>query len=387
MAGKKLTILLSGMIAATPYQGGATWAVLQYLLGFRRLGHEVYFVEPLAQTALRPASAPLAQSDNARYFRQVMADFRLEKAAALLLEGSQETVGLPYARLRAITQTADVLVNISGMLQDQELTGSIPTRVYLDLDPAFNQLWYAAQGIDMHFANHTHFVTIGKAICTPECIIPTCGREWITTLQPVYLPLWPVAGEITHHALTTVANWRGYGSVEYQGVFYGQKAHSLRQFFPLPTLTAEKFQLALAIHPAETRDLAALVANGWALVDPVEVAGTPSAYQRFVQGSKAEFGIAKSGYVASNCGWFSDRSVCYLASGRPVIAQETGFSRYLPIGEGLLAFRTMDEALVRIDQLNSDYQHHARAARGIAEAYFDSDKVLSRLLQCLGAAA
>jgi hypothetical protein len=381
MAASRLTILLSGMVAAVPHQGGATWAVLQYLLGFKRLGHDVYFAEPVADTALLPAGVPLADSINAGYFRQVMADFGLGGAAALLRAGTRETVGLGYEDLRQVARRADVLVNISGMLADEGLTGRIPVRVYLDLDPAFNQLWHAAQGIDMRFAAHTHFVTIGQAIGQPGCVVPTCGLSWIPTPQPVVLPYWPVAGRIVHDGLTTVGNWRAYGSVEYDGVFYGQKAHALRPFIALPNRTREKFMLALAIHPDEKKDLAALAGNGWHLLDPGPLTHTPASYQHFIQGSKAEFGIAKSGYVAARCGWFSDRSVCYLASGRPVIAQETGFSRFLPTGEGLFAFRTGADVLEGIEALNRDYPRHARAARAIAEGHFDSDKVLGRLLR------
>src|SRR5262249_49766156 len=158
-------------------------------------------------------------------------------------------------------------------------TGRIPVRVYLDLDPAFNQLWHAAQGIDMRFAAHTHFVTIGQAIGLPGCVVPTCGLSWIPTPQPVVLPYWPVAGRIIHDGLTTVGNWRAYGSVEHDGVFYGQKAHALRPFIALPNRTRERFMLALAIHPDEKKDLAALAGNGWHLLDPVPLTHTPASYQ------------------------------------------------------------------------------------------------------------
>jgi hypothetical protein len=201
----------------------------------------------------------------------------------------------------------------------------------------------------------------------------------------VVLEHWPVAGRVTYDALTTVTNWRGYGSIEHEGVLYGQKAHSLRTFFALPTLTEETFAPALSIHPEESKDLAAMRDNGWHLLDPARVASTPYSYRRFVQSSKAEFGIAKSGYVSARCGWFSDRSACYLASGRPVIAQETGFGRFLPTGAGLFAFETADEVIASIEEMNGDYERHARAARALAEEHFDSDKVLTRLLQHLGA--
>jgi len=378
------TLILSGMMAADPYQGGAIWAVLQYLLGFRRLGHDVYFVEPVDPKVLGPAGCSLEHSVSAAYFRLIVNAFGLTDSAAQVKVGSRETVGLSYPRLQEIARRADVLINISGMLIDPELTARIPVRVYLDLDPAFNQLWHAVQGIDMRFAGHTHFVTIGQAIGQPSCPVPTCGLPWITTLQPVVLDRWPVAKTIIHDGLTTVGNWRSYGSLEHGGVFYGQKAHSLRQLIDLPTRTQEQFLVALAIHPNETRDLEALRTNGWRLLEPARVSATPQRYQQFIQGSKAEFGIAKSGYVASRCGWFSDRSACYLASGRPVLAQETGFSRFLPTGNGLFAFRTAEEVLAGLEELRGDYPHHARAARALAEEFFDSDRVLGRLLEQVG---
>lgn len=372
------------MIAADPHQGGATWAVLQYLLGFKRLGHEIYFVEPLTNARLRPLGTSLTGSENASYFRAVMRDAGLSETSALLLEGTKETVGLAYDQIKEIAERADLLINISGMLKDENLTAPIPARVYLDLDPAFNQLWYAADGIDVGFDGHTHFVTIGEEIGQPQCAVPTCGQNWTTTKQPVVLSEWPAANGIRHDALTTIGNWRGYGSIEHGGVFYGQKAHSLRHFFELPRLTKEKFMLGFSIHPDEKRDLAELESNGWELIDPSLVAGTPATYRQFIQTSKAEFGIAKSGYVESQCGWFSDRSVCYLASGRPVIAHDTGFGRYLPAGEGLFSFQTKEDVLSAVEEINRDYSRHSRAARAIAEEHFDSDKVLTRLLNSVG---
>jgi hypothetical protein len=327
----------------------------------------------------------LERSANAVYFRQVAADFGLTQTAALLLTGTRTTVGVPYERLQQVARHADLLINISGMLTDAALIAQIPRRVYLDLDPGFNQLWHVS-GIDMRFANHTHFVTIGLAIGQPDCTTPTCDLRWITTPQPVVLAHWPVAERLAYDALTTVGHWRSYGSIEHQGRSYGQKAHSLRRFLTLPTLTGERFLLALAIHADEQSDLAALAQNGWILLAPQRVAHTPAHYRRFIQRSKAEFGIAKSGYVTARCGWFSDRSVCYLASGRPVIAQETGFSRFLPTGAGLLAFATSDDVFAGIAALQEDYGAHACAARAIAEEYFDSDIVLARLLDKVGSA-
>jgi hypothetical protein len=380
----KLTIVVSGMISAVPRQGGAAWAVLQYLLGFRRLGHDVYFVEPIDRESVVPRNVPLAESENAQYFRGVMSACGFERASALLLANTQQAIGLGYDQLRDLSHRADLLVNISGRLTDEALFEPIPLRLYVDLDPAFTQLWQFTQSIDVRVAGHTHFATVGLSVGQADCSIPTGGLTWITTLPPVVLEHWPIGSRIVLEALTTVANWRGYGSVEYRGVHYGQKAHSVRQLIDLPCRSAVPCVLALAIHPDEQADLARLAQYRWTLIDPEAVAATPAAYRGFVRGSWAELGLAKSGYIASHSGWFSDRSACYLAAGRPVIAQDTGFSHWLPTGEGLLAFNTTDEALSAIDAVRGDYDRHVRAARSIAETCFDSDRVLGGLLQQVG---
>ena len=363
-----LRILFSGMVAGDPEQGGASWSILQHVLGLRALGHEVRLVEPVDRLGPKIVA----------YFERLVRDFGLEGEAALLVRGSQEVVGAPYEELTSWAAEADVLFNVSGMLRDEELVGPPPLRVFLDLDPAFNQLWHA-EGIEMGFDLHNRFATVGLGIGEPECPVPTCGREWIKTLPPVFLPRWEPERS-PGAAFTTVANWRGYGSVEWEGKRYGQKAHSLRGLLDLPQMTGERLALALAIHPDEAEDLAALRGHGWDLVDPVEVAGSPARYAEFVRKAKGEIGIAKEGYVESRCGWFSDRSACYLASGRPVVAQDTGFPRHLPTGEGLLAFDTAAEAAAAIEEVAGAYERHARAARSLAAELFDSRTVLARLL-------
>ena len=170
----RLTILLSGMIAADPEQGGATWAVLQYLLGLRQLGHEVVFVESIPDKSLSPKEVPLDRTRNADYFRRVMREFGFDSTSAILVAGTRQTVGMSYDQIRRVAHSADLLINISGMLTDEELTGNIPRRAYLDLDPAFNQLWHTSHGCDMRFHGHTHFVTIGLAIGQSDCSVPTC---------------------------------------------------------------------------------------------------------------------------------------------------------------------------------------------------------------------
>jgi hypothetical protein len=323
-------ILVAGRLAGVR-QGGATWAVLQYVLGLRRLGHDVAVWDP---------------NPDPSYLAELVERFDLR-----------------------LGDDAELLLNISGVLRDERVLERIPVRAYIDLDPAFTQLWHE-QGEDVGLSGHTHLVTIGWEL-----------DGWFSTLQPVVLDEWSVAGRVVHDAFTTVGNWRSYGSIEHGGVFYGQRAHSLRKLLELPRRADSRFVLALAIDPGERSDLAALAENGWTLVDPSRVAGTPDAYREFVQGSRAGLCVAKLGYAESRCGWFSDRSACYLASGRPVVAQETGFP--LPRGEGLLAFTDVDDAAAAVEALQSDYDRHARAARELAEEYLDSNRVLPRLLEAL----
>lgn len=370
------TILVAGMVAGVPRQGGASWAVLQYVLGLRELGYDVWLVEPVGDD---PGAGVLA------YFDAVCEAFGLRRRAALIGPDGRAH-GVSRDRIEKAAARAELLVNVAGMLQEDELLDGIPVRLYLDLDPGFTQLWTDAEGLDLRLDGHTHFATVGLALGRPGCPVPTCGRDWIHTVPPVVLSEWPATRELERDALTTVGNWRAYGSIEHRGVFYGQKAHALRELIDLPGRASDRFELAMAIHPDEHRDLRSLERHGWVLVDPDLVASTPEAYRSFVAGSLAEFGLAKSGYVASRSGWFSDRSVCYLASGRPVLAQDTGFSAYLPTGLGLLAFDSYDDAVTGVRSIRADYARHARAARELAEECFRHDRVLPRLLDRVGIA-
>ncbi len=232
----------------------------------------------------------------------------------------------------------------------------------------------------MGFGRHTHFVTVGQLLGASGCHVPACGLGWIPTLPPVVLDRWPEAAAPASDAFTTIGHWRSYGSIEHEGVDYGQRAHSLRKLIELPQQAPGDFELALGIHPDERDDLLALHRHGWLLVDPDRVAGTPDLYSRYIRRSFAELGVAKSGYVNSRSGWFSDRSACYLASGRPVVAQETGFGEVLPLGEGLLSFATVAEAAAAVEAVRSRPAPHRARARELAEDLFDARKVLSKLL-------
>jgi hypothetical protein len=359
------------MVAGVPRHGGATWAVLQWVLGLRGLGHDVLLVEPVVE----PDQAITS------YFDTVVAGAGLGGRAVLW--SPTAPYGMSEQAVRDFAATADAVVNLAGTLRDPSLLVA-PVRAYVDLDPGFTQAWHD-QGSDVGLPGHTHHLTVGLSVGTAASTVPCCGRRWIPVLPPVVLDQWPVAQELERDAFTTVASWRGYGSVEVDGVTYGQKAHAWRDLFSIPRHAPRACTPALGIDPGEAKDLAALDEHGWHLLDPSEVAATPDAYRTFVQGSFAELGVSKRGYVSSRSGWFSDRSACYLASGRPVVAQDTGFGDHLPTGAGLLAFTGTDDALAAMSAVAADYESHRRAARELAAAHFDAHIVLADVLQHLGA--
>jgi hypothetical protein len=380
------SIVIAGSMAQKPRHGGHAWVFLQYLLGFKRLGWEVLFLDRLepemcADEAGTPC--PVERSPNVDFVRKVMDRFDLRGAFAVLCSRGTRVVGMPRREVIDRTRKAALLLNVMGFLQDEEILACAARRVFLDIDPGFGQMWQEL-GLHAMFRGHDDYVTIGERIGQPDCLVPTCGLRWVTTPQPVVLDYWPPVAD-GGACITSVSSWRGaYRPVEYGGITYGLRVHEFRKFVALPRLSGRPFQLALDIHPTESKDLTLLRDNGWSLVDPETVARNPAAYQAYIRASKAEFMVAKGMYVQTRSGWFSDRSTCYLASGKPVLAQDTGVRDLYPTGKGLLIFTSLEEAVARTEELAADYRQHARAARALAEEYFDSDKVLPALLCKLG---
>jgi hypothetical protein len=368
-------IAIAGSVAQKAYNAGHTWQFLQYLLGFKRLGYEVLLLD-----SLEHAGEPAEERERVAYVEAVMREHGLQDAWTIALPGGRHA-GTPRAQALRFVRDADLLLNVMGFCGDEELLGAARRRVFLDTDPGFPQMW-CDLGLADVFAGHDAHVTIGERIGAEDCEIPTCGLDWVTTPQPVVLAAWPRASEPPRRPFTSVASWRGaYGPVDYAGKRYGLRVHEFRRFARLPELTGRAFELALAIHAAEAPDLALLRGTGWSLVDPADVATTPAGYRDFIAESTAELMIAKGMYVQARSGWFSERSICYLASGRPVVAQDTGLRDLYPLGSGLLAFDTLDEAAGCVESIAYGYARHARDARAIAEERFDSDRVLARLLE------
>jgi len=378
------TVLLGASVAQRPGSGGHTWVFLQYLLGLQRLGLEPVLVDWLEPEMCRDH---VERSWNIAYLADVMDRFGLGDRWAVLHGGGRAVVGMSDGALDRAVDRAALLLNVNGFVQQERVLERVPLRVYLDIDPGFGQMWRA---LDLHdpFAGHDAFVTIGERIGQPGCTIPTNGLDWVTTPQPVVLDQWPVqasGGLGAYPGFTSVASWRGpFAPIEYEGVTYGLRVHEFRRFADLPARTPERLEVALDIHEAETGDLELLRLNGWHLADPAVEAADPWTYRDYVQRSKGELMIAKGMYVASRSGWVSDRSICYLASGRPVVAQDTGISELYPVGEGLLTFDDPDQAAAALEDVSSDYARHSRAARALAEERFDSSVVVGRLLGELG---
>jgi hypothetical protein len=367
------SIVIAAALAQRPRAGGHTWFALQYLLGFRALGWEVTLVDRLD---------PGMPRDGVNHLAAAMERFGLAGQWSLLMPDGQ-SAGLPRAALERRLASADLLLNVMGYLDDEDLLAAAPLRVFLDVDPGFGQMWRQL-GLADPFAGHDRFVSVGLGVGRAGCGVPDCGFDWIATLPPVALDHWPLAPGGS--AFTSVATWRGpYAPVAYEGRTYGLRVHEFRRFLPLPELVPAEFELALAIDPGDGADLERLTRAGWALTDPGNVAADPGAYRRFIQGSAAELAVAKGMYVDTESGWFSDRSACYLASGKPVIAQETGYGAHLPTGEGLLSFSNLEEAVEAVEAVRGDFPRHRRAAREIAEEHFAAERVLGLLIEQLGA--
>ena len=365
------TVIVAGALANKPLNGGEAWVRLSWARGMQRMGFRVLFVEQIAE------ATPVAID----YFEGVARAFDL--SACLTSKDGSPLRGMSRGELRDAAGSAELLINISGHLPTSSEVFARPRRsVYVDIDPGYTQMWND-QGF-LPLDGHDFYYTIANNIGRPNCSVPTGKIAWRTILQPVVLADWPALPPPAETKFTTVAAWRGsFGTVAHEGQTFGQKVHEFRKVIELPKISNLKFEIALLIHPGDFKDREALVANGWSLVDPQQVAAEPDDFRRYVQNSSAEFSVAQGMYVQTDSGWFSDRSIRYLASGRPVLVQATG-DLGISVGEGIVTFKSLDDAIAGAERIVRDYRAHAAAARRIAVDYFDSDKVLAKLCDEVG---
>jgi hypothetical protein len=377
------------MMGRCPF-GGQTWLYLNWLRAFHCLGHQVWYVEDDTVWPYHPERNAIADdcSYAVRHVAGCLERIGLADRWAFRLADRKDACwGLSAERLEELYRSCDLLLNVVGATDLREEHLAAPFRVYIECDPVTAELRLANgdEHTRIAFDKHHVLVTYGENYGAPDCGVPLNGQHYQKTRQPVDLELWPMAWEPEARYFTTIGNWKQAGSdVTYGGQTYcWSKHHEWEKFLDLPQRTQQPFEAALKID--DPADRARLEAHGWKLCSPFRMSlDVFGAYPEYFRRSRAEWTVAKDQNVRLRSGWFSERDACYLASGKPVIAQDTGFGNTLPTGAGLFAFTSMDEVLTAIDAINGDYRRHCQAARALAEEYFDGRKVAARLLADLG---
>lgn len=376
-----LRIVVTGLIAQYPL-GGVTWDYIQYPIGLSQLGHDVYYLEDTGQWPYNPQEEGVAKSCefNVRYLKDCMDRFGMGSRWAYRFPWESRWFGMPDADRAEVIATADLLINVSGSLANPGEYRRIPRMAYVDSDPVFTQLKLARgqddfrRIVDLH---DVHF-SFGERL-SPG--VPETGHSWQPTRQPVVLDEWRTSDQ-PRTVFTTVMNWTSYKAIDFQGQSYGQKDVEFERFFDLPESVPEAvFEVAVNAGKTRRTPRGLLGRKGWKVVDPAVVCPDLDSYRSYIQTSFAEWSVAKGGYVKGAPGWFSCRSACYLAAGRPVVVQDAGFGDVLPVGEGIVPFRTPAEAIAGVRDVQARYELHAKAAASIANEYFDARSVLEALLE------
>ena len=379
-----MKIIIGAILSRLPFSPGMAWNWLQHMIGFQKLGHKVYFFEEVKPgwcIDKHGRRCEFMDSANRVCFQSTMEQFGLLAQASQIFNRGESTCGLAYDSVIAAAKEADLLINISGHITDEAILDSVERRIYVDQDPVYTQLWAAAYGEDLNFKMHDVFFSLGLNIGTPYTSIPDCGVKWRHTLPPVIIEFWPVYLSTSRKPFTTIASWMsGYSDLYYGGGWYRSKYEEFKRFAELPRKAEQELEVALKTPRQDDEGIHLLKANGWRVIEASQITTLPD-YQSYIAQSRAEISIAKNAYVKGNSGWFSDRSAHYLASGKPVLAQSTGLERYLPVGQGLITFSTMEEAVASISAINQDYEAHCLAAREFAQEYLDYRKVLPKMLE------
>jgi hypothetical protein len=392
-----LRIVVTGLIAQHPTLGGVAWDYLQYALGLRQLGHDVYYFEDSGEWPYTLDGGPSGRdwvahdcAANVKHLAAVMERVGLGDRWAYRFPIKPRWFGMPHAHRREVLQTADLLINVSGSLERPAEYRSVRRLAYIDSDPVFTQVKLALRRGHLKFHDrvdqHDVHFSFGERLSAG---VPETPYRWLPTRQPIVMSEWrPKADH--REVYTTVMSWTSYKPLRYGGRVYAQKDSEFLRFLALPGQVAPT-RLEVAVNGTQHRKWQSdsldetagqlLARRGWGVADPLVVGASLDAYRTYLESSKGEWSVAKHGYVMGQPGWFSCRSACYLAAGRPVIVQNTGFDGVLPTGEGIVPFSTPDEAANAIREVDADYPRHARAAREIAEAFFGSEAVLSRLVE------
>ena len=388
MKRKKLVVM--GFMAGCPV-AGVVWQHIHYIVGLQRLGHDVYYIEDSARYPYDPAAASFSGNFDyaAGVLEQLAREFGFERRWAFCARYAAgfPTAGLSLKKIQRLYRDADAILNVCGAQEMNDDLLVSDRLLYVESDPAVEQI-KVDQGNRTtieYLRQHRKLFTFGENVGSDDFPVPKHGFEWLPTRQPVVLDFWKTARPPAADALfTSVANWNTRGKdVTWRGDTYlWSKAREFLRFIAAPRTAGERFELASGIRDEATRSRFAR--NHWQLRDPTDISDKFQLYRQYIRRSKAEFTVAKDQYVRLRTGWFSDRSACYLAAGRPVIMQETGFTKNYGGDAGLFAFRSLGEIAEAVQMINADYARHSRAARAIAREFFDAGKVLASLLDRAG---
>jgi len=403
---ERLRIIVTGLIAQHPALGGVAWDYLQYALGLHRLRHDVYYVEDSGEWPYNVDGGATGQdwvardcTPNVQHLAETMARFGMADRWAYRFPIDARWFGLSDAKRAEVIGTADLLINVSGSLEHPDEYRGAARLVYIDSDPVFTQIKLALPDEHLDFkrrvaAHDVHF-SFGEQL---SALVPDTPYSWLPTRQPIVRSEW-TTGEQPRPAYTTIMSWTSYKPLCYRGQRYGQKDVELQRFVELPRGRPD-VTFEVALNPTqhaqwESDDdsgrpdppglrvsaLDRLQRAGWHVVDAREHCSDLDGYRAYIQTSKGECSVAKNGYVKGRPAWFSCRSACYLAAGRPVVVEDTGFGAVIPTGLGVLAFSSIEQAAAAIDDVEANYARHAAAARDLAATYFDSDRVLTDLIE------
>ena len=378
--------VVTGMIATMPF-GGVAWDYGQYALGLEELGFDVFYLEDVGMYTYDPHTVRYTEDPTSGV------GFLRESLKALspslgdrwhFRDAHDGSHGIDASEFAEIVATADVLINVSGACILRQAYMSCPKKAMIDTDPGWNH-YVMFPRLDARekekglrsFRHHDYFFTYAERIGQEDCSLPDLGIPWIPTRPPVVIDRW--SPRAPGSRWTTVLSWDNYRDMEFdlEGWKYGSKEREFTKIAALPSVVDETLEIALGGVDPPAWDL---LQKGWALAGSMRVTSTLDRYRRYIETSRGELSVAKNVYVETGSGWFSCRSACYLAAHRPVVLQDTGFTRTLPTGKGLLAFTDLDGAAEGIRSVEADYEFHCEAAAAIAEEYLDASKVLTRML-------
>jgi hypothetical protein len=388
---KRKKIVVMGFMGSIPI-AGVIWQHIHYIVGLKRLGHDVYYIEDSARLPYNPETFEVNDAfDYAAQILQRLADefeFKNRWAFCARFLPSNPTAGLPLKKIRQLYREADAILNICGTQEFNEDLLASDRILYVESDPAVEQIKIdkGEKSTIAYLKRHHALFTFGENVGTKDFPVPTRGFQWLPTRQPVVTDLWKTRRAPAPAAVfTSIANWStsGLKDITWRGEKYlWSKSREFIRFVAAPKRVKETFELATDIKDRKTRER--FERHGWRFTSPLQLSVDYWLYRDYIRHSKGEFTVAKDQYVRLNTGWFSDRSACYLAAGRPVVTQETGFTSNYGGDAGLLAFKSLGEIVEAVKAINADYQKHSRAACALAQDVFEAEKVLRSLLDRAG---